>query len=271
MKAIEIYPRDADTYSNRGAAHMATGKNDLAVADFSKAIEINPRNASAYYNRGAAYRAKGDINRAITDYTQAIEVNPHYANALLNRGIALAGQGRPRWSGRGLYYGDRDHTSKCGCLLPSGGSFVARGTTRRSHTDSKAIDETLIMPPLTTAAATLSRPWANLTALSRITKKAIEIGGQRHSSVSRICRGFISSARCSSLFRPATRAFSGYAPVASAALVRSDRPEPRGFLENAEFITCEGMDMKPSRFTEKHIIRDFAGAGSWREDRGCLP
>ena len=54
------------------------GELDKAIADFSKAIEIDPKSAIAYNNRGWAYEGKKDYDRAIADYSKAIEIDPKY-------------------------------------------------------------------------------------------------------------------------------------------------------------------------------------------------
>jgi len=61
---------------------------DKAIADESKAIEIDPKNATAYYNRGVAYDTLGQWDKAIADYSRAIEIDPKYAKAYSNRNNA---------------------------------------------------------------------------------------------------------------------------------------------------------------------------------------
>lgn len=87
-KAIEIDPKHAMAYNNRGNAYNAKGLYDLAISDFDKALEINPRYATAYNNRGYAYNAKGLYDLAISDFNKALEINPRYADAYNNRGHA---------------------------------------------------------------------------------------------------------------------------------------------------------------------------------------
>ena len=40
-KALEINPRDALAYYNRGILHLNVGRADLAIADFNKVIELS--------------------------------------------------------------------------------------------------------------------------------------------------------------------------------------------------------------------------------------
>jgi tetratricopeptide (TPR) repeat protein len=72
-QAIEINPRYANAYFNRGSIFQTKGAHDGAIADFTKAIEITPRNTGAFYHRGLAHRAKGEIDQAIVDFTNAID------------------------------------------------------------------------------------------------------------------------------------------------------------------------------------------------------
>jgi hypothetical protein len=66
----------------------------MAISDFSKAIELNPRSAKAYNNRGLTYaKAKGQNDTAISDFNKAIDLDPNYANAYHGRGLARYYQG----------------------------------------------------------------------------------------------------------------------------------------------------------------------------------
>ena len=58
------------------------------IEDFTEAIEINPKYANAYNNRGAAKISLSDFKGAIEDFTKAIEINPKFVNAYFSRGIA---------------------------------------------------------------------------------------------------------------------------------------------------------------------------------------
>ena len=51
------------------AAPPTEAKNDIdrAIADYSQAIDINPRYANAYFNRGSIYETKGANDLAIAD------------------------------------------------------------------------------------------------------------------------------------------------------------------------------------------------------------
>jgi tetratricopeptide (TPR) repeat protein len=59
-----------------------------AIADYSKVIELDPKIALAYYNRGNVYYYQQEYAQAIADYNKTIELDPKIALAYYNRGIA---------------------------------------------------------------------------------------------------------------------------------------------------------------------------------------
>jgi tetratricopeptide (TPR) repeat protein len=87
-KAIEINPKFAVAYNNRGGVYDDKNQYDQAINDYTKAIEINPNLSEVYNNRAFAYYTKGQYKLAISDYTRAIEINPKFALAYNNRGLA---------------------------------------------------------------------------------------------------------------------------------------------------------------------------------------
>ena len=92
-KAIELKPNFAEAHNNRGIAYNDKGDADIAVEYFDKAIELNPNYAEARNNRGTAYNDKGELDHAIEDYNTAIELKPNYAEAYYNRGNTYVAKG----------------------------------------------------------------------------------------------------------------------------------------------------------------------------------
>ena len=92
-RAIELDPKSVSAYNNRGNAYYRKNDHDRAITDYNKAIELSPKYAVAYDNRGDAYRGKNDHDRAIADYNKAIELDPKYAFAYNGRGIAYRSKG----------------------------------------------------------------------------------------------------------------------------------------------------------------------------------
>jgi tetratricopeptide (TPR) repeat protein len=87
-RAIELNPKDAVAYNNRGAAYGQIGNYKQQIEDSTKALQINSKDAVAFNNRGVAYGELGDYEQEIEDCTKAIELNPNLAVAYYHRGIA---------------------------------------------------------------------------------------------------------------------------------------------------------------------------------------
>src|ERR1035437_3144568 len=88
-KAIELYPKNAAFYCNRGNALKELKQLDAAIASYDKAIVLNPDFAEAYSNRGVALQELEQLNAAVASFDKAIALKPNYAEAYSNRGNAL--------------------------------------------------------------------------------------------------------------------------------------------------------------------------------------
>ena len=93
-QAIELNPRHAEAYRNRGTAYSNKGDFANAINDFNTAIQLKPDDPATYYSRGIVYVNKGDFDNAINDFSKAIELKPDFAEAYHNRGIAYRQQRR---------------------------------------------------------------------------------------------------------------------------------------------------------------------------------
>jgi len=60
------------------------GVLELALADFAKAIELQPKNAALYSNRGVAKRMKKDLQGARLDFDKAIALDSSDATFYAN-------------------------------------------------------------------------------------------------------------------------------------------------------------------------------------------
>lgn len=87
-QAIQINPKHAEAYYNRGIAYATLQRFEEAIADFNQAIQNNPKYAEAYFNRGIIYAKQHRYEEAIADYSQAIQINPKYKDAYGYRALA---------------------------------------------------------------------------------------------------------------------------------------------------------------------------------------
>ena len=83
--AIELNPKDAAAYHNRGIAKQKLGDNQGAIEDYTKAIELVPEYALAYNNRGLAKQKLGDKEGACQDWRRAVDLYDKDAGDLIKK------------------------------------------------------------------------------------------------------------------------------------------------------------------------------------------
>lgn len=94
---LEGSPQSGETLSeihDRAAEALVQGRLEDALVGFNRIIELNPRIAKAYYNRGSIYYAYRDYDRAISDFDKAVRLDPTFTFAYMNLGIAYSDVGR---------------------------------------------------------------------------------------------------------------------------------------------------------------------------------
>src|ERR1700741_2320639 len=84
-RALELDPKSAMAYLNRGVAKECKGDRDAAMRDYNRALAIFPKYTGAYINRANIKWHEGDIDGAIADYNRALQLNPKNANTYHNR------------------------------------------------------------------------------------------------------------------------------------------------------------------------------------------
>ena len=89
-QAVQLDPKDAPAYCDRGLARAIKGDWDKALGDLDTAIRLDPNGARSYFNRGYTYFRKEEYEKATADYTEAIRLYPKYAAAYRDRGYIPA-------------------------------------------------------------------------------------------------------------------------------------------------------------------------------------
>ena len=84
-QAIEIEPKYAEAYINRGLAYYHLAHYKEAIADFTKTISLKQYTADAYASRGDVYRTLNHVSKAIADYTASLKRSKN-AGVLSKRG-----------------------------------------------------------------------------------------------------------------------------------------------------------------------------------------
>jgi membrane associated rhomboid family serine protease/Flp pilus assembly protein TadD len=92
-RAIQLNPKFAEAYCNRGVAKAKKGDLDGALIDCDRAIELNPKLAGAYSSRGSIEAQKGDFEASIRDCDRAIQLEPERGELYTVRGAAKAKKG----------------------------------------------------------------------------------------------------------------------------------------------------------------------------------
>ena len=60
-----------------------------AIRDLTRVVEMQPKLACAWYNRGTLYALTNDFYAALNDFDHAIELDSDIAEAWYNRGLIL--------------------------------------------------------------------------------------------------------------------------------------------------------------------------------------
>lgn len=84
--AIDLDPKYAGAYHERGLAYSTIGNFELAIDDLSTAIELDPNNFAVYHDRGRTYYLFDNIELAINDLSTAIELEPDEPRLYAMRG-----------------------------------------------------------------------------------------------------------------------------------------------------------------------------------------
>jgi tetratricopeptide (TPR) repeat protein len=87
-KAIELDPKEAQSWLNRGNAYFAQEDMEKALADFDTALELSPGLPAAVIGRGKAHNVRGQLDQAIADYNEALVINPEDVQLLYSRASA---------------------------------------------------------------------------------------------------------------------------------------------------------------------------------------
>ncbi len=86
-RLINLIPKNATYYSERGVALHLGGDNQRALQDFDEGVRLEPDNPYRYSSRAYVKDRMQNYQGAIDDYTKAIELDPEDAISYNNRGL----------------------------------------------------------------------------------------------------------------------------------------------------------------------------------------
>jgi tetratricopeptide (TPR) repeat protein len=84
-----VLSTDRDLPLIAGYVHADNGEHEAAVRDFTRALEIDPKIAVGYMNRGYVYNDMRLATKAEQDFRKALSLNPQYGEAHLGLAYAL--------------------------------------------------------------------------------------------------------------------------------------------------------------------------------------
>ncbi|MBK8900709.1 MAG: tetratricopeptide repeat protein [Anaerolineaceae bacterium] len=88
-RAIELQPKWASIFHERGVTYQEMEEYDAALADFNRAIELKPKWAGNFQERGITFREMEEYDAALADFNRAIELEPKWASNFQQRGITF--------------------------------------------------------------------------------------------------------------------------------------------------------------------------------------
>src|SRR5438105_6394118 len=80
-----VSPKTKEQWLAEGVAHRKAGHYEDAISDYTQALQLDPKYAFAYNNRGFAYYNLKQYDKALADYDQALQLDPKHAFAYNNR------------------------------------------------------------------------------------------------------------------------------------------------------------------------------------------
>lgn len=95
-ETIQELRRMAGEWFAKGLTAFTAQRHQEAIAAFTKAMQLNPRDARAYINRGIIYAKTRHYRQARADFTKAIALDPQRADAYYAAGLVsvLLGDGQ---------------------------------------------------------------------------------------------------------------------------------------------------------------------------------
>lgn len=90
---LQLRPKNAEAYAERGYAYGHLGQNDRALEDYSRAIRTDPKSPEPYLGRAWAKMNEFDNAGALKDLESAISLKPDFADAHYWHGNILYGFG----------------------------------------------------------------------------------------------------------------------------------------------------------------------------------
>lgn len=93
-RAIEIHPKQPDSYVHRAIIYKSNGKLFQAIENYEKSLNLDPNQPEVHYDLAQTLKELKLYEEAITEYNKAIELDPVMIEAYNNLGITYRDMGR---------------------------------------------------------------------------------------------------------------------------------------------------------------------------------
>ena len=93
-KAINLYPKYTDGFSQLGLLSYRSGDPNKAMEYYNQALAIDPNKSIVYSNMGIIYFTAGRLKEAEEVYIKSLQLNPKFADGYQNLGAVYARQNR---------------------------------------------------------------------------------------------------------------------------------------------------------------------------------
>src|SRR5262249_10247768 len=133
-RAIELDPRMADAYLNRGIVWHQLGRHDEALADYGRALRLDPGEVLAYTNRALIRLDRRDLDGALAHVDEPRRKHPAAATRVLRAHVARD-RGAPEARVRALPEATRLEPANARAFSLRGFAFQARGEEARARAD----------------------------------------------------------------------------------------------------------------------------------------
>ncbi len=90
QKAIEIYPKYHDAYSQLGLAYYRQNQPEKALENYNLSLQYKENNANVYSNMGIIYFNSGQLEKAQEVYEKAVKIDERFVDARRNLGSVYA-------------------------------------------------------------------------------------------------------------------------------------------------------------------------------------
>ena len=134
-RLINLIPKNATYYSERGVALHLAGDNERALEDFNEGVVLEPLNPYRYSSRAYIKDRMGNYQGAIDDYTKAIELDPEDAIAYNNRGLVEEKLGYAQRARQSFEHADTLRPMSPAASLPPLPIPVAKINNKKPATD----------------------------------------------------------------------------------------------------------------------------------------